>query len=391
MSSSTVIDVSRRSGTERHETAKARICMATARSFTKRAYQCSLYEAQDVLLDIDEVDLVHLEPRWGFRRRFAWQKRLAYRDVSNKLVFLNPGLRKVKLTQEYELFVAVCQSHSDLLYVNAIEGWQDLCKTSVCWLDEMWVEDLPQMKHWLPALRRFDHVFIGCSGTVGPLSEVLGRPCHWLPGGSDTIRFSPYPHPPARVIDVYGIGRRRESIHRALLSAAASKEIFYIYDSFPEVAEMEPYDHRHHRELFANLLKRSRYFMVAPGKFDYSYGQLGQVEIGYRYFEGVSGGAVLVGEAPDCTGFKEMFPWPDVIVPVRSDGSDVMDAMASLNADPERLSAISRRNAAEALLRHDWVYRWKQIFRRAGVSPSPALTARENRLRELASLAWQPV
>ena len=363
--------------------------MPTARNFAKRAYQCTLLEAQDVLVETGDVDLIRLEPIRGFSLRFGWQKRLAYRDVSKRLVFQNPGLRRVTLTHEYDLFVAVCQDHSDLLYINAIDGWEDLCKTSVCWLDEMWAVDIPLMKYWLPALRRFDHVFISCSGTVAPLSEALGKTCRWLPGGADTIRFSPYPHPPARVIDVYSIGRRWEGIHRALLKAAASREIFYVYDTFPEIADMEPYDHRQHRDFYGNMAKRSRYFMVAPGKVDLSNKILGQVEVGYRYFEGLGAGAVLIGQAPDCDSFREMFPWPDVVVPLQPDGSDTMEVMASLNSDPERRSAISRRNAAEALLRHDWVHRWKEIFRCAGVAPPPGMAARELRLRELSSLAAQ--
>jgi hypothetical protein len=51
------------------------------------------------------------------------------------------------------------------------------------------------------------------------------------------------------------------------------------------------------------------------------------------------------------------------------------------------LDRIGRRNAAEALLRHDWVYRWKEILRIAGLAPSPEMDARERRLKELAALA----
>jgi hypothetical protein len=82
-----------------------------------------------------------------------------------------------------------------------------------------------------------------------------------------------------------------------------------------------------------------------------------------------------------------LFPWQDVVVPVRPDGSDTLETIAALNADPERVCAMSRTNAAEALVRHDWVYRWKEIFRRAGVAPSAGMVARERRLRELASFA----
>jgi len=42
---------------------------------------------------------------------------------------------------------------------------------------------------------------------------------------------------------------------------------------------------------------------------------------------------------------------------------------------------------AECLLRHDWVYRWRSILDMVGLEPTPALLAREKRLKELAELA----
>src|SRR6266851_6380551 len=249
------------------EARRPRICMPSSRNLTKRAFQCGLYEGQDVLMQIDDVDLICFEPMPGFQFKNNWLRRLLYRDLTRSLVFLNPGLRKVRLTREYDLFVAVCQNYWDFLYLNAIDGWKDHCRTSVCWIDEMWWADIPQYKYWLHALRRFDHVFMGYSSSVTPLSNVINQSCRWLPGAVDTLRFSPYPHPPARFIDVYSIGRRWEGVHGALLRAAARREIFYIYDTFPG-ADMEPLDHRQHRELFANVAKRSRCFMVAPPKMD---------------------------------------------------------------------------------------------------------------------------
>jgi len=37
------------------------ICMATLRNFTRRPYRCGVYEAQNVLDEIDDVDLICLE------------------------------------------------------------------------------------------------------------------------------------------------------------------------------------------------------------------------------------------------------------------------------------------------------------------------------------------
>jgi hypothetical protein len=94
-----------------------------------------------------------------------------------------------------------------------------------------------------------------------------------------------------------------------------------------------------------------------------------------------------IGQAPNCEEFRDIFGWPDVVIEIQPDGSDVLEVLAALGSDPERVSAINRRNGAEALLRHDWVYRWKKIFQVAGIEPPPGMVKRECRLRELAELA----
>jgi hypothetical protein len=38
----------------------------------------------------------------------------------------------------------------------------------------------------------------------------------------------------------------------------------------------------------------------------------------------------------------------------------------------------------EALLRHDWVYRWNEMLRVAGIEPSPRMAARERHLKDMA-------
>jgi len=51
------------------------------------------------------------------------------------------------------------------------------------------------------------------------------------------------------------------------------------------------------------------------------------------------------------------------------------------------MAAISRRNTREALINHDWVYRWSEMFRVAGIEPSPRMAARERLLQDMADLA----
>src|SRR5580704_14849528 len=155
MSSTIVNDQWKKDAKPSTQMAKPRICMPTARRFKKHAFQCGHYEAQDVLQEVDNVDLIYLEPVRGYEFRENLQRRLLYRDVTRKLIFQNPGLRKVRLTREYDLFIALCQNYHDFLSINAIEGWKDQCKTSVVWIDEMWAASIPDFKYWLHALKRF--------------------------------------------------------------------------------------------------------------------------------------------------------------------------------------------------------------------------------------------
>jgi Glycosyl transferases group 1 len=358
--------------------------MPSGRLFKKQAFLAGHYEGQDVLQEVDDVDLINLEPGPGYEVKETWQRRLLHHDLSRRLIFQNPGLRKVRLGHEYDLFLAVCQYTHDFLHINAIEDWKDKCKVSVCWIDELWLAELPQHKYWLHALRKFDHVFVSCLETVEPLSKLIEKPCRWLPGAVDALRFSPYPQAPARVVDVYSIGRRIEAIHKELLRAGENGSLFYLYDTFAGSLS-GVYDYKQHRQLFSSIAKRSKFFMVAPGKVNSPGETRGQEEIGRRYYEGAAAGTVMIGQSPDCESYRKMFPWPDAVIKIQPDGSDVLDVIARLERVPEQVLAISQRNAAEALLRHDWLYRWKELIQTAGLEPLPQMAVREQRLRELAA------
>jgi len=359
--------------------------MPSGRLFKKKAFLAGHYEAQDVLQEVDDVDLICLEPGPGYEFKEKWQRRLLFHDFSRRLIYQNPGFKKVRLTQEYDLFLAVCQDTHDFVHINAIEGWKDQCKVSVCWIDELWLAEIQECEYWIHALRDFDYVFVSCLDTVETLSKVIEMPCYWLPGAVDALLFSPYPHMPSRLIDVYSIGRRCEAIHNELYRAAENGSIFYLHDTF-EGSVSDVYDYKQHRQLVSSIAKRSKFFMVAPGKVNSPDETRGQEEIGRRYYEGAAAGTVMIGQAPNCDSFRKMFPWSDAVIKIQPDGSDVVDVIARLDRVPEHVLAISQRNASEALLRHDWVYRWKELLQVAGLDPSPAMAARERQLRELVDL-----
>jgi hypothetical protein len=362
------------------------ICAVTFDAFRRQAFRASFSEAHDVLRECADVDFIHLEPSPGFNLREYWHRRLAAKDVSGILAGINPGLRKVRLKKDYDLFLFCCPVWLEAMYVNAVDGWRDHCKTSVCWINELWANRIPDYKNWLPSLNRFDHLFLGLHGSVDAVTKATGRICHYLPAAVDVMRFSPYPRNPVRVVDVYSIGRRSADIHRSLLELTAKENMFYVYDTLQLADSVTP-DFQQHRDLYANMAKRSKFFMVAPAKADLGDHTHGQVEVSIRYFEGAAAGTVMIGQAPGCESFRQLFDWPEAVIEIEPDGSDAPEVLRQLAADPVKLKQISRRNASEALLRHDWVYRWQQIFAIAGMAPTPAMTMRKNRLHGLASAA----
>jgi hypothetical protein len=159
-----------------------------------------------------------------------------------------------------------------------------------------------------------------------------------------------------------------------------------MHDTLRELAQVSTIDAAEHREHYARLAKRARYFMVAQAKMDTPDETGGQVEVGCRYFEAAAAGCVLIGDVPPCTQFTELFGWPESVVEVDPGGSDIDAVISRLRADPRRESGISRRNVVESLLRHDWIYRWIEIYRIAGVTPSAGMLSRVEQLSALAQL-----
>lgn len=365
---------------------KPRICMLTQRGFAHDVFRSGFYESQDVLWEIDDVDLFHQAPLRAFDMRERFQRKIIRHDFTRQLVSAAVPIQPVRLTREYDLFIAYFPLIKDIPQISTIHGWKDYSRISICWIDEFWRTDITKYKFWLPILNDFDHVILGLHGTVKALNNVIKQPCHWVPDGVDTIRFSPYPHPPARVVDIYSIGRISHELHQTFLAVAARKKLFYIHDTF-DASMAKVADYRQHRNMIANIAKRSRYFFVSPAKSDQYKETADQIEVGLRFYEASAAGAVMLGQVPQCESFRTMFNWPDPVIAIQPDGSDAADVIENIAAQPERLLEISRRNATEALLHHDWVYRWKKILDIAGLKPMPELELREQRLKQMAEQA----
>jgi hypothetical protein len=358
----------------------ARVLMFSQRNICEiEVWRSALREFEEIIREVDAVDLLAPTPgKW-----FKHLKRLALRAGRDSRLVLNPGIPRVTLDRRYDLFFAICDKPSELLNIDVVRGWKDACATSVCWLTELWVKEMPLFKSSLKVLSKFDHVLSHLSQSVAPINEIIGGQCVYTPPGVDTVRFLPYPQRAGRPVDVLSIGRRSEPVHQALLRLARDGKIFYVYDT---LKDLHAYSLEEHRLLVTSMAKRSRYFVVNPAKCN-SPGERGdQSEMGSRYFEGAAAGTIMIGERPHNEHFDQAFFWPDAVVHLPGDARTIEDILVEMDRQPDRQDKIRRTNVMQALLRHDWVYRWETVLALAGLPPMPELARRKRRLAELSRM-----
>ena len=357
---------------------EARTCVFSQRHLQQLLSACGDYEFEDLLCELDDVDILTAQPVHGFKTIKRISNQLARRT---SIACLNPGVRKQRIDRDYDLFFAKFLLQTDLLSLNALKKWKERCRVAICYLAEVWVDDVKKWKGYAKILSQFDYVILNCFASVKPMQDLIKRPCLYVPPGIDAIKFCPYPNPPLRSVDVYSIGRKSQVTHRALLKMAEQKKIFYVYDTIIRKETNRPAEHR---SLIANIAKRSRYFMVNPAKIDRRFETCGQNEVGFRYFEGAAAGTVMIGEHPKTKAFEEHFGWPDSVIRVPFDTPDITGILAELDSQPERIAEARKNNIVQSLLRHDWAYRWSTILNIAGLKPSTALTDRLEYLKNLA-------
>jgi glycosyltransferase involved in cell wall biosynthesis len=293
------------------------------------------------------------------------------------------------------LFFPIFNHTHELYTLATIPNWRKRCRYAACFVSEVWLHLPP--RYLLEQLADFDHVFLGNYHCVDDVARIIGRPCSYLPPAVDVLRFSPAPQFPTRLIDVYNIGRRSQVTHQGLMRAARARKIFYSYDTVAasgvdrKQRTFRVQDASEHRMLLANMLQHTRYIFGNRARVDEPEYTRGRDEMSGRFYEGAAAGAVMIGEAPRLEAFAQQFDWPDAVIHVPFDSPDIMQILARLDAEPERLASVRHNNIVHAALQHDWLYRLESVFGTFHLAPAPAMLLRQERLQALASLpasAW---
>ena len=357
------------------EQGPSRILLVSQRKLRDDVANACLYQLEDLLCTIDSVDVLapdrpviipgrlYKAARWG-----GVPAQLARR-------ILRPRIPEP--AHDYELMIAILDSYRQVGTVHQIREWRRRCGKAICFLAEIWPKDLVDSNRLLELYGIFDHVFIGVDHGAERMAELAGAPCTSLHPAVDALEASA-PQGRSRGIDVCYIGRRSPVTHAALMEMARSQGLFYYYDTL--LPPLRVSDHNGHRLLLANIIRNSRYFIANHAKIDRPDLTSGQQEVGYRFFEGVAGGAVLLGQTPKTPAFERMLPWTDAVIEMPFDAPDIARTIRALDADPERTDRIRARNMAHALRMHDWVYRYEEMLAPVGVRGTPEMERRRARL-----------
>jgi hypothetical protein len=365
------------------------ILMLSMRRVSDSVGFCALYEFENIVAELLGADVSYVSNIDGLDFGRQVYKAVRYLTRSTSVAErVRPGFGSVPLRRDYDVFLPFFNHPHELYALNAIAGWRDRCRFAACYLGEAYNSDLP--RYLVELLRSFDHIFVGVSGSVESIANICDRPCTYLPMGIDGLKFAPDAHPPERSIDICSIGRRSPVTHEALLRHADKSGLFYHHDTI-KVGGKSPISFRvtnpdEHRNLLANILKRSRYFIANRAWVDRPWLTGGHEEIPARFYEGAAAGTIMLGEPPDTDDFRDQFGWPDAVVPTSFDEPRIGQIIAKLEADPERLARARTDNIVNALLRHDWVYRLRPILEVAGIAPTEAIETRERSLAQRAEL-----
>ena len=353
---------------------------------------CAQYEFEDVISEVTAADRVEATDLAALEFSRRSYKLLRLTGRSQRLAqALAPRPALQRLQRDYQLFLPVFNHTHELYALRTIPDWRAHCKWAACFITEVWSHLLPS--YLLELLAQFDHVFIGTRHCVDEVARICGRPCTYLPQAADVLRFSTWPNQPARNIDVCNIGRRSPLTHEALVAMAASRRIFYYFDTFAggtgkqrKQRTFRVANPAQHRLLLASLLQRSRFFLASRSRVDEPEHTGKHEEIAGRFYEGVAAGAVLLGDAPATDEFRVQFDWPDAVIHTPFDCPRIEEVLAELTSDPQRLARTSCDNARNAALRHDWLHRLEVIFATLGLAATPGMLERKRRLTELAQL-----
>jgi len=306
------------------------------------------------------------------------------------LVRRGGAIAPVAVAEKHDVCLFVGQFLRDLVNLRRVHGWRERSTFAAAFIIETWTGSLERHRSELAMLDLFDHVFVMNADAVPVLQRYTRTPVAVMNTATDCLHASPVDIDAPRPVDVACIGRRIDVVRDRLRALAETRDLFYVFDIWGGGRAI---DWAAARAANAGLIRRSRYSIVWDPATTTSKLAVMRSDraLSTRYFESAAGGAILLGSRSMAPAFAETFDWPDAVVEIAPDGSDLEARLDALDRDPARCAAIRQANVVNCLRRHDWVHRWQQVLAVAGLEPTAAHRARLDALEARADGIGAPI
>ncbi len=359
--------------------ASRELLIFSQRNLNDNVSRCSGFEFEDMIADVEDAEIV--APRWRRDRKTLRDPKRWLSKRTNLFQYWPSGARKTHIKKKYDMGFFNFQKIQEVLTIDAVPNWRERCDLAICTLEEVWPRELVRHQRLVSSLAKFDLITCAFAETCEPLARATGKPVIHSPGAADLVRFAPQSLSVHRPIDVYYMGRKRQELHERLLLSLKERAGFYLYDS----ATKPPITSQHvvHRELLANLVQHTKLFIVDIAKIGHEDQEAGNVAWGPRHVEGIAGGAVQVGYAPETDDYLRYFDWPESVFRLQEDPDEAVEQILFLLDDLVEQDRIRKINLTRALQKHDWLHRWAQILDYMSIPESEAMKLRRQRLSEI--------
>ncbi len=287
--------------------------------------------------------------------------------------------------KEPEACLSVVISNHGLDVVRAVPGWRERFDLALAYMFDAWGDPTDHQT-------LFDRIYVPLPDAMGPWQRH-GVKTTLLPFGVDA--YEEGGSGAERPIDLVSYGRIPRAFHQAFSkrwNRAASSVLFV--RTAPRNIEIYPERSYHDRDDHADvsalyqLLRRSKaslcFDTAYPGmrKFPFSFVTL-------RWFDALGTGCAVVGKRPTTPEADRLLPWTDSTVEIPDDPSAAVEMLEAFFADTARLERIRLRNYYEALTRHDWRLRIRDMLQEVGLDLPPRLRSQLDQLEERADRAKQ--
>lgn len=362
----------------------ARILIVTQRNrgdgFARQPGYVSFTEAEDVLAASVGGDVVELntDPSQLPLRVRRLVGRTARRVTGSTRPLPSPGGRAPSfLGARYDLAVFVGQTVWDLALFEQAGHLRRLADRVITWFPEMWASELDDPRVRYEPFDLADDIFVGMKRAAGRLQQILGRSVHHVPPAADVTQFASF-NSANRPVDVLGIGRRDQDLHRVLVDWSRKYDKLYVYDTISGTQVRDP---RAHRGNLGDTYRRTNIAITNYAKYDMPDLIGDERETPSRVWEGLAAGCLMAGYPPDEALQQELLG-ETVVLPLPTDRSAAVDYLDELSRGDH--DARRRHLTGLALRHHDWAHRWQRIFELSGTAVPPGLEQRREQLERLA-------